>query len=229
MSEKSRDVWAVGGNLNRLRTPEDGPLKPPQGWALLPPGDATWTRRVKAGGPSWTVKFKRGRRIQSLGVWAPEDRIEAVRIALEAERATPAYTKQRVKQAKRRERVQTAYVDDFRGEVLAFLDFDPVYAELAGRLAEAVSAHATPVGSGTVARTKRIPIEERAAAAVIAWMRHQTTGYEDMRIDRIAGERREVRRDLARESRQLLGRYRRGEPQAADCPLGKALEGGTAR
>lgn len=44
------------------------------------------------------------------------------------------------------------------------------------RLDRVVTHHATPVGSGTVARTKRIPVEYRAEAAVIAWMRHQTTG-----------------------------------------------------
>jgi len=43
------------------------------------------------------------------------------------------------------------------------------------RLAQAVTTHATPVGSGTVARSRRIGVEERAEAAVIAWMRHQTT------------------------------------------------------
>ncbi len=226
MSETSREVWAVGGKLNRLRTPEDGPVKPPEGWAFLPPGDATWTRRVKAGGPSWTVKAKRGRRIQSLGVWAPKERIDAVRAALDAERATPAYAKRRVQQAQRRERAQSAYVEDFHGAVLAFLGFDADHAELAGRLANVVAAHATPVGSGTVARTKRIPIEERAEAAVIAWMRHATTAYDRMRIERVAGERREVRRELARTSRRLLERYRRGEPARPDCPLRAALERG---
>jgi hypothetical protein len=51
-----------------------------------------------------------------------------------------------------------------------------------------VTDHATPVGSGTVARTKRIPVEQRAEAAVIAWMRHQTTGYDGMVIPRIKGK-----------------------------------------
>lgn len=54
--------------------------------------------------------------------------------------------------------------------------------------------HAVPVGSGTVARTQLIPLEQRAEAAVIAWMRHQTTAYDRMSIARIKGERREVRR-----------------------------------
>ena len=78
------------------------------------------------------------------------------------------------------------------------------------QLAQAVTTHATPVGSGTVARTKRIPIEERAQAAVIAWMRHATTGYDDMKIERVKGKRREVRRQLAERSRALLDRYRTG-------------------
>ena len=82
--------------------------------------------------------------------------------------------------------------------------------------------HATPVGSGTVARTKRIPVQHRAAAAVIAWMRHQTTAYDSMKITRVKGKRREVRLALAQRSHELLGRYRRGEP-VEECPLAKAL------
>jgi len=87
-------------------------------------------------------------------------------------------------------------------------------------VAELVAAHATPVGSGTVARTERIPVAERAAAAVIAWMRHQTTDYDRMRIERVAGRRREVRRELAQLSRAVLDLHRRDAPHAApSCPL----------
>jgi hypothetical protein len=96
---------------------------------------------------------------------------------------------------------------------------------IADRLAHAVSDHATPVGSGTVARTKRIPVEERAEAAVIAWLRHKTTAYDSMAIPRIKGKRREIRRRLARRSQKLLDRYRRGEPVGEDCPLKKAMAG----
>ena len=66
--------------------------------------------------------------------------------------------------------------------------FIPNHADLADRLARAVTDHATPVGSGTVARTKRIPVEQRAEAAVIAWMRHQTTGYDGMVIPEDQGQ-----------------------------------------
>jgi hypothetical protein len=83
--------------------------------------------------------------------------------------------------------------------------------------------HTTPVGSGTVARTKRIAVAQRAEAAVIAWMRHQTTGYHGMAIPRVRGKRREVRRMLARRSQELLARYRRGEPVPEGCPLQQAL------
>jgi hypothetical protein len=75
-----------------------------------------------------------------------------------------------------------------------------------------------------VARTKRIPVEQRAEAAVIAWMRHETTAYESMAIPRVKGKRREVRRMLARRSKELLSRYRRGEPASDDCPLRQALK-----
>jgi hypothetical protein len=86
-----------------------------------------------------------------------------------------------------------------------------------------VTDHATPVGSGTVARTKRIPVEQRAEAAVIAWMRHSTTSYDSLVIPRVKGKRREVRRMLAQRSKELLARYRGGEPVTDGCPLKRVL------
>jgi hypothetical protein len=126
--------------------------------------------------------------------------------------------------ARRREKTQQNYVEDFTTAVVAFLAFHDRYADLAQRLAKAVAAHATPVGSGTVARTTRIPIERRAEAAVIAWMRHQTTSYDGMTIPRAKGKRREVRRLLAQRSKELLARYRQGETIGNACPLKTALE-----
>jgi hypothetical protein len=116
------------------------------------------------------------------------------------------------------------YVEDFTAAVVRFLAFHAIHADLARRLADAVADHATPVGSGTVARTKRIPVERRAEAAVIAWMRHQTTAYDTMTIPRAKGMRREVRRMLARRSRELLARYRLGETNGEECPMRQALE-----
>jgi hypothetical protein len=49
--------------------------------------------------------------------------------------------------------------------VLDFLTLVTAYADVADKLAAAVTLHATPVGSGTVARTERIPISQRAEAA----------------------------------------------------------------
>ena len=106
---------------------------------------------------------------------------------------------------------------------MEFLDFHSDRADLAQQLARAVTAHATPVGSGTVARTKRIPVEKRAEAAVIAWMRHQTTAYESIKIPRVKGKRREVRQMLAERSMELLSRCRSGEAIPDDCPLQQAL------
>jgi len=78
---------------------------------------------------------------------------------------------------------------------------------------------------GIWAPTARIPIEERAEAATIAWMRHQTTGYDHMTIARVKGERREVRRELARQSVRLLERYRSGmDIDPVHCPLQRALK-----
>ena len=143
----------------------------------------------------------------SRGIWASAATLNRIRAELEAERSTESFTKKKEADVRRREKAQTEYVEDFFGAVLSFLGFHANYADLADRLARAVTDHATPVGSGTVARTKRIPIEQRAEAAVIAWMRHQTTGYDRTVMPRVKGKRREVRRMLARRSQELLERY----------------------
>ena len=184
----------------------------PTHWGLLPPGDAALSRRIKQDGPSLTVIEMRGRKRFSKGIWAPSDRIEVLRQELLAERRDPSYQKRLEAGRKRRACDQEAYAEDFAEAVLRFLSFHPSYREEAELLARRVAAHSVPVGSGTVARTERIPIEQRAAAATIAWMRHQTTGYDDMRIARIKGKRREVRRMLAQRSVALLSVYREGRP-----------------
>jgi hypothetical protein len=223
MTDQTRIV-SPGPDDRTVRTSTGETLRPPHDWMLVPPGDAALTRRLKAAGPTWTVQDKRGRKVFSRGVWAPAATVERLRDELEAERPAPGYATRREADARRRDRQQGNYVAEFHRAVLRFLVFAPKYTELAERLAAAVTEHATPVGSGTVARTKRIPIERRAEAAVIAWLRHQATAYDGMRIPRIKGRRREVRRLLAQHSKDLLDAYRRGQIVNVDaCPLQKAL------
>jgi hypothetical protein len=178
---------------------------------------------VKAAGDHWIVSEKKGRKVFSRGIWAAATTIDKIRAELETERSTEGYAKRKEADARRRDKAQAEYVEDFYGTVLAFLAFHPRHADIADGLARAVVEHATPVGSGTVARTKRISVEQRAEAAVIAWMRHKTSAYESMKIPRVKGKRREIRRMLAQRSQELLSRYRRGEAVGEDCPLGKAL------
>ena len=219
-------TFSPGPTPNTVRAANGTVLTLPDGWVLLPPGDAALTRRVKEAGDHWVVQEKRGRKTFSKGVWAPAATIDRIRAELDAERSTESYAKRKAAGARRRDEAQAEYVEDFFGAVVSFLAFHPNHAELADRLARAVTDHATPVGSGTVARTKRIPVVQRAEAAVIAWMRHQTTGYDGMAIPRIKRKRREVRRLLARRSHELLENYRRGQPAAGNCPLQEALANG---
>jgi hypothetical protein len=223
--DETGTTYAPGPTPNAVRAANGRVLTVPEGWTLLLPGDAGLTRRVKSAGDHWVVQEKVGRRMFSRGVWADSETIDRFRAELEAERSTEAYARRKEADSRRREQAQETYVEDFHGSVAAFLAFHPGHAILADRLARAVTEHATPVGSGTVARTKRIPVEQRAEAAVIAWMRHRTTGYDGMAIPRVKGKRREVRRMLARRSQELLQRYRRGEPVGDECPLKRALAG----
>lgn len=199
-------------------------VTPPEEWVFLPAGDAGITRKVTATGIFWRVQARMGRRIISKGIWAPAATIAQAQKEVEGQRATDGYQKRRAGDLQRRERKQAAYEQEFCLEVRAYLAFAPCYEALEQAMAEAITLHATPVGSGTVARTATLPVKERAAKAVIAWMRHQTTAYDSMTIARIKGERRQVRRMLAQRSATLLQVYREGREIAPDCPLRKALE-----
>ena len=218
------NTFTPGPTLSTVQASNGQVLTVPQGWNLLPPGDAALTRRVKAAGDHWIIAEKKGRKVFSRGLYAPSATIERIRGDLDAERSTESFAKKKRADANRREKAQEQYIEDFTGAVVAFLAFHPDHAALAVRLAQLVAAHATPVGSGTVARTKRIPVEQRAEAAVIAWMRHQTTAYDSMPIPRVKGKRREVRRMLAQRSKELLARYRRGDVNGEECPLLRAIE-----
>jgi hypothetical protein len=228
MTQDSTNTFTPGPKPNTVRTADGKILAAPDGWILLPPGDAALTRRVKAAGDHWVVQEKRGRKIFLRGVWTSAATIERIRADLDAERSTESFAKKKDADARRRDKAQAEYVEDFLGAVRSFLAFHGNYADLAERMARAVTDHATPVGSGTVARTKRIPVEQRAEAAVIAWMRHKTTGYDGMVIPRVRGKRREIPRMLARRSHDLLDGYRRGEAVSDGCPLRTAMASGTA-
>ncbi|MDO9043634.1 MAG: DUF2293 domain-containing protein [Desulfocapsaceae bacterium] len=215
----------VRPGLNGILRDENGEkVSPPAGWVFLAAGDAGLTRKVTAQGVFWRVQVQMGRRTISKGIWAPGETIILARQEVEAVRSTAAYQKKLDGDRQRRGKKQAEYEKEFCLEVRAFLTFAPRYQEWEKEMAEAITVHAVPVGSGTVARTVMIPVEERAEKAVIAWMRHQSTAYESMRIPRIKGKRREIRRMLAGRSVELLQVYREGLEISPGCPLRQALE-----
>jgi hypothetical protein len=213
--------WDSKGNL----IDEYGkPLTPPSHWAFLPAGDAGVTRKVTAHGNYWRVQVKKGRRAISKGIWASAVIINEAQKSATAQRASEAYQKRCEYDKQRRHKTQEQYEISFTNAVKRFLNFDRAYKALEEIIAIAVTQHAIPVGSGTVARTTMIPLSERAAHAVIAWMRHQTTDYDNRSIARIKGERRNVRQSLALESIAGLEKYRNNSAIPLDCPLKLAVK-----
>jgi len=222
MNSESRIV--TPGKSNTFIGEKGEILTPPAGWSFFPAGDAGITRKITSAGIYWRVQIKAGKRIISKGVWAPSVTIEKAKLEVEAVRETTSYKKRLENSRNLRVKKQAVYETDFLESVKNFLSFSPCYKELEHKLAEAVTLHAVPVGSGTVARTVMIPIEERAAKAVIAWMRHQTTAYDSMIIPKIKGKRRETRRILAHRSSEILESYRKGSAVPENCPLKKAFD-----
>jgi hypothetical protein len=91
----------------------------PDGWILLPPGDAALTRRVKAAGDHWVVQERKGRKVFSRGVWASAATIERIQADLNAERSTESFAKKKEADARRRDKAQAEYIEDFLGAVVS--------------------------------------------------------------------------------------------------------------
>ncbi len=119
--------FSPGPTPTTVRTPDGKVLSAPEGWILLPPGDAALTRRVKLAGEHWIVSEKRGRKVFSRGIWCPAATVERIRAHLEAERSTEAFAKKKAAGAVRREKEQVEYVEDFHAAVVTFLSFDGRY------------------------------------------------------------------------------------------------------
>jgi hypothetical protein len=108
----SGNTFTPGPTPNTVRGADGKVLTVPEGWVLLPPRDATLTRRVKAAGDHWVVAERKGRKVFSRGIWAPAATIERIRVELDAERSTEGFAKRKEADVRRRVQAQIEYVED---------------------------------------------------------------------------------------------------------------------
>jgi hypothetical protein len=159
--------------------PIHGELEIPDGWDFLPQGDPFLTRSVKAAGTWWKAWLPRTRsrkHRRSIGVWAPAQAIVAAQQA--ALDTADDRARRREQRPIERERQQQRDAAELEHAVIAFLAFVPSHADVAARIARESAARATVISSGRVGRTRTIPLEERAALAARAYIRHRFTDYE---------------------------------------------------
>jgi hypothetical protein len=103
-------TFTPGPSPNTVRAADGKIVTIPEGWILLPPGDAALTRRIKAAGEHFAVAEKKGRRVFSRGIWTSAATVERIRAELEHERSTEGFAKRKDADAKRREKAQAEYV-----------------------------------------------------------------------------------------------------------------------
>jgi hypothetical protein len=78
-----------------------------------------------------------------------------------------------------RARREDLYREELSDAIVSYLDFAPEHAELAKSIATEAADRAAEVGSGRIERTRTLEINERAALAARALIRHRYTGYEE--------------------------------------------------
>lgn len=159
--------------------PDLGGLTQPNGWGFLPAGDAFVTRRVKAAGIYWVLFRPKGRREhrRQLGLLAPADAIASAQV--EADATASRRDRERLASGRQRGKNQAAYRAEFEDAVSQWLNFSSEHAALASEIAHGAVDRAAVVGSGRVGRTKTVTLEDRAALAARAFIRHRYTDYED--------------------------------------------------
>jgi hypothetical protein len=163
--------------------PEHGALREPEGWELLPSGDAFVTRRVKAAGvyrTLWRPRDRKHGHRQLLGILAPASVIAQAQE--QAAETADVRARRRVAGAAYRVRKEEAYRQELADAIVKFLDFAPAYAGLAPSIATGAAERAGEVGSGRVGRTRTLTLDERGALAARALIRHRYTDYEE-RLD----------------------------------------------
>ncbi|MGL4992618.1 MAG: DUF2293 domain-containing protein [Bacteroidales bacterium] len=218
-------LYEVPGKSDIFVNESGESFSPPSDWAFLPAGDAAITRRVTKEGNFWKICYRKGRRVYTKGVWSESLVIKQAIHDVKSLREDEGYQRKLEYSRASRARAEDRYVGEFTQAILVHLNFHINFSDMALKMSKLIADHATPVGSGSVARTKMIPLEQRAAKAVNAWMRHKTTEYDNMQIKRVKGARREVRRSLAKTSNAILLNYRQGVAPSNDCPLWNALQG----
>ena len=124
-SEMTGNTFTPGPTPNTVRSADSMVLTAPEGWTLLPPGDAALTRRVKAAGDHRVVQEKRATRSSPEAFGHPQRPSRRLRVELEVERPTEGYAKRKDADSRRRDEAQAKYVEDFYRAVLAFLAFHP--------------------------------------------------------------------------------------------------------
>lgn len=87
------NTFTPGPTPNAVRAADGRVLTVPDGWVLLPPGDAALTRRVKEASDCFAAAEKKGRKVFSRGIWTSAATIERIRADLDAEQSTDGFVK----------------------------------------------------------------------------------------------------------------------------------------
>ena len=186
---ESRDGWW---------NPAHEVVVPPQDWEFLATGQAFVTRSVKAAGVFWLAWAPRSRTRQHrrlLGLWAPA---AAIRRAQRSGADTAsARAVRREAGARSRARQEARYQDELAAAIVEYLHFAARHEALAETIARSAAERAAVVGSGRVGRTRLLALDERAALAARAQIRHAHTDYHD-RLDELPflGEDDDLYRDI---------------------------------
>jgi len=201
-------VW--GSNFFRgFWNPEYGEFDDlPDGWSLLPKGDATLTRRVRKG-PYWVLLKKDKRYSVELGTLAPAENIEEAFVELGGEEA--ALSRRDVKE-KGREKKEERMTEMLRIAVMRCFPKMP-----AGDLEEVLRISRSGSAVGAAQWLYFPPSEEAeeaynlaATLAVRTYVRHHYTDYDEKLSGSLGDEeaRKEARRSVSRAIEEILEKWR---------------------
>ena len=118
---------------------------------------------------------------------------------------------------------EVVYRDQLAEAVRWFLAFAPEHADLGDEIASEAVTRAAVVGSGRVGRTRTLSLDERAALAARAVIRHRYTSYENDLFDASIEDAwdegfwyREIIAEVQRAVEDFLERHRTPKSERTD-------------
>ena len=174
-------------------------VKIPSKYVAVLPSDPYLTRKIKSLSDTVFLKMRKGRQYSSVvTMFAPKEAVE------EAEKLAEASQEERAKKRKAARAYQAKRENEHQADMVVTMR--RVFPKMPAEIAPKIVQHAFEVSSGRVGRTRMLDTKEKIRLAVVAYIRHNRTRYDELLANGYG--RREAREIVAAKIEATLEKWK---------------------